>query len=103
MDGIHHNPEDAIKVAKNADARIEFNRPIRQAPEPEPTIDTMRVVSTKDGWALMVEDVKEPAWVVSTKRKAVRAARAAADHHDAKLVVQTTDGRVSKTYDYRMS
>jgi len=45
--------------------------------------------------------VGTPAWTVSTKAKAVRAARRLASDMSVKLVVCRRDGRPHKTYDYR--
>lgn len=70
------------------------------APEPPPAIDTLRVVPHDKGWALRVDDLSEPAWVVSTKKRAVTVARQAARFHEATLQVLTRAGKVQKTYDF---
>lgn len=51
------------------------------------TIDELRIVRHPRGWALMVDDIDEPAWVIANKDRAVEWARDAADHHEAKLEV----------------
>lgn len=68
--------------------------------EPPPEIDTMVVKAHDDGWALKVDNVDEPAWVVSTKKQAVKAAKKAAQFHEATLRVLTKAGKVQKTMDF---
>jgi len=68
------------------------------APE---SIEHLLVCATDDGWSLMVDDLDKPAWTVSTKAKAVAAARELAEELSVKLDVQTRAGRVHKSYDYR--
>lgn len=65
-----------------------------------PSIDTMAVKPHDDGWALKVDDLKEPAWVVSTKKRAVQAAKDAARFHEATLRVFTQSGKLQKEFDY---
>jgi len=70
------------------------------AADPAPAIDTMRIEPHDDGWALRVDDLSEPAWIVTTKKRAVAAARRAARFHEATLKVLTRAGKVQKTYDF---
>lgn len=67
------------------------------------SLDSLRVVNHPEGWALMVEDIKVPAWVVSTRAKAVRAAHRAARDLRAKLTVHGPKGLVIETIDCRAS
>ncbi|TNE87950.1 MAG: DUF2188 domain-containing protein [Deltaproteobacteria bacterium] len=69
-------------------------------PQEPPTIEAMRVVPHEDGWALEVDDIDEPAWVVSTKKTAVASAKENARFHHAVLSVHTKDGQVQRTFDY---
>jgi uncharacterized protein YggE len=69
---------------------------------PEPTdIDQLVVRYSGQGWALMVEDLATPAWTVSTKAKAVEAAKEIAEDCEALLVVETQNGKPQKRFDYR--
>lgn len=45
------------------------------------------------GWALFVDDVPMPAWTVTRRQHALRAAREVAHHHDARLWIHHPDGR----------
>lgn len=65
-----------------------------------PSIDTMTVQPHSDGWALKIDNLKEPAWVVSTKKRAVKAAKDAAKFHEATLRVLTQQGKLHKEFDY---
>lgn len=69
-----------------------------------PSADIRRLVvrSTDAGWALMVDDLSVPAWTVSTKKKAVTAARDAAEDFGCRLVIERADGSVQKRADYAM-
>lgn len=53
-----------------------------------------------DGWMLRVDGIPEPAWVVSTKRKAVEAAKDAARYHGSSLSVFSKTGTVQERFDY---
>lgn len=95
--------EDIISwFARSANARLSLTRPYRRrapAPQRRPSprpIERMDVQPHERGWALIVDDVREPAWVVTTKKKAVAAARACARYHEAALFVHTRTGRVSE-------
>lgn len=56
----------------------------------------MAVVPHADGWALMVGKVQEPAWVVSSKNKAVAAAKGAAEDHAAVLRIHDRHGDIQR-------
>ncbi len=113
-------------VKRSAEARIPSTRPIRikrgrPAVQPPPArkrlvdkartravktsravvpehlrFHQMAVVPHADGWALMVEDVDEPAWVVSTKKKAIAAAKGAAKDHAAVLRIHKRSGALQR-------
>jgi hypothetical protein len=70
-------------------------------PAEPPPIAAMTVGPRGRGWALTVDDLPEPAWVVGTRKAAVAAARDAARFHRAELRVLTRTGKVSKIYDHR--
>lgn len=78
--------------------------PAREAAEPAPsappTPDTLKVRKRKDGWALMVDDLEVPAWIVSTKRRAVDWAEDAARHHACTLQVFKADGTLQAEHQY---
>jgi len=61
-----------------------------------PTPTAMEVRPHDDGWMLQIPGIKEPAWVVSTKAKAVAAAKDAASYHGATLSVFTKAGKLQK-------
>lgn len=84
--------------ARRAVAKPEITDDV--VPDSPTTYELMRVVSVDDGWALMVDDVDEPAWVVSTKKKAVKAAKGAAQDLGTELVIHTAAGKVQKRFDY---
>ena len=97
------NLEDIISwFARSRRARLSLTRPYRrQSHGPQrrpgpPPIERMDVQPHDRGWALVIDDVGEPAWVVSTKKKALIAAKACARYHDAALFVHTRTGRVSE-------
>lgn len=70
----------------------------RPQPAPKlPSIDRMAVHPHPDGWALLVDDIDEPAWVVPTKKQAVAAASDAASFHCCPLDVHRKDGRKQRT------
>jgi hypothetical protein len=48
----------------------------------------------------MVDGVDEPAWIVSTKNRAVNAAKDAAAFHKAVLRVLTRTGKVQRVHDF---
>ncbi|MEZ4321942.1 MAG: hypothetical protein R3F61_31005 [Myxococcota bacterium] len=48
----------------------------------------------------MVDDLAEPAWTVSTKKKAVAAAVPTARELGARLVIETRTGGVQRTHDF---
>lgn len=58
----------------------------------------MTVRPRDGGWALLVDDVAEPAWIVRTRKAAVAAARDAARFHGAALRVLTRTGKVSQSF-----
>jgi hypothetical protein len=47
-----------------------------------------------EGWSLLVDDMAQPAWTVSTRSKAVAAARDAARMHHAQLIIEKRQARV---------
>jgi len=54
-----------------------------------PRIKRLTVRPTSDDrWSLLVDDLEEPAWVVTTRARAVEAAREAARDHRAQLVIE---------------
>jgi len=61
-----------------------------------PNVSAMEVRPHDDGWMLKIPGVSEPAWVVSTKAKAVSAAKDAASFHSAKLSIFTKGGKLQK-------
>ncbi len=70
--------------------------------EPEPTdIDRLVVRADSQGWSLVVEGLETPAWTVSTKAKAVEAAKEIAEDCEALLVIETRTGRPQQRIDYR--
>ena len=83
--------------------------PARRAPAPPrataretakpPRIRAMTVRPRDGGWALLVDDLAEPAWIVRTRKAAVAAARDAARFHGAALRVLTRSGKVSQSFD----
>lgn len=83
----------ATRAATPARPQASTNRP--------PAVDRLTMSPHPDGWALLVDDIETPAWVVSTKRTAVKSARRAARDLACQLVVQTRTGRVSRSFDYR--
>ena len=68
--------------------------------EPRDSIAYMTVMRHPEGWALMVEDIEEPAWVLSTKKKAVKAAREAAEELGTLLRVLTSKGKLQREISY---
>lgn len=74
--------------------------PKRPAAPPRPRIETMKVVSHPDGWALMIDDIDEPAWVLSNKRRCVESAKRAAADHGCVLRVFTRAGRKQREMDF---
>ncbi|MCB9673578.1 MAG: DUF2188 domain-containing protein [Alphaproteobacteria bacterium] len=60
----------------------------------------MTVRADDDGWSLVVDGLPEPAWTVSTKKKAVVAATAAAKDLAVPLVIETRAGDVQRTLDF---
>ena len=64
-------------------------------------IFTMTVRSVDEGWALFIEAMEDPAWTVSTKDRAIKAARSAAAYHNALLTVRHQDGLVQQIFDYQ--
>jgi len=66
-----------------------------------PPIQVMCVEPHADGWALMVDDIDEPAWVVPKKRKALDSAKDAARHHRCMLRVLTRGRKLHRAFDFR--
>jgi len=85
------------RASRQARRSVPMRPPEETAPAP---ISIMRVVSHPDGWALTVDDVEQPAWVVSKKATAVQSARSAAAFHACVLQVRTRAGRLQRTYDF---
>lgn len=81
-------------VEPTAEAKVEVGR------DEPPRIQMMKLVAHDDGWALKVDDIDEPAWVVPTKKTAVASAKENAMFHGALLKVHTKAGKVQKTFDF---
>jgi hypothetical protein len=86
-------------LTANHNARYRLST-IRPRPKVKRDIDKLRVVRRQDGWALLVDDIEEPAWVVSRKSRAVEAATDAARFHHATLIVTTRDGTEQRRTSY---
>ena len=52
------------------------------------------------GWTLRVDRLETPAWTVTTRERALRAARRDARYHHSHLTVHDRRGRVVRTYDF---
>lgn len=78
-------------------------RELTEAKRSVPSIDTLAVVSHAGGWALMVDDLEEPAWVVSKKSRAVENASQAARFHACVLQVRSGTGKLQKQLDFTAS
>ena len=68
---------------------------------PHPRITAMSVIAHADGWALRVDGLDEPAWVVPQKARALASATDAAREHRASLRVFSRAGRLQRTLDFR--
>lgn len=87
----------------DAESRITRSQPAAAKAtvvEPPPTPTMLAVRKHTDGWALLVDDLDEPAFVVSTKRKAVSWAQDAARHHTCTLRIFKADGDLQTEKDY---
>ncbi len=92
-----------VRLAKRRPVPRRLQRSVPAAAPPGPVdtaIRALEVVSRDGGWALMVDDVAEPAWVVSTKRRAVSNASDCAAFHGCLLRVRTKSGKVQRERDY---
>jgi len=58
----------------------------------------MVVRSSTGGWSLMVDQQTVPVWTVSTKKKAVTAAKRAAADLACELIVERQSGDVQRVY-----
>ena len=94
-----HRPVRPNAHTEGRPARVA--RPQREVRAVRPNIERMRVEKKTRGWALMVDDITEPAWVVSTKARAVAAAKDAAAFHECLLRVLTSGGGVQRVHDFR--
>lgn len=99
----HQNKQVRSKARPDTDKQAKKRTPQAKPVAVEakvPAIDVMKVVSADGGWALMVDGLDEPAWVVSTKAKAVESATNAATFHGCMLKIHTGSGKLQKELDF---
>ena len=63
-------------------------------------INTLKLKRSPRGWSLLVDELDEPAWTVTTRRKAIGAAVAAARDLRCRLVVERWDGSILAARSY---
>lgn len=91
--------EPARLVKKQASPAKKTRTPAPASPAVVPEhlrFHNMAVRPHPDGWALLVEEITEPAWVLSNKKKAVSAAKDAARDHAAVLRVHKRNGELQR-------
>lgn len=64
---------------------------------PVPPIQRMAVRPHPQGWALRVDGIEEPAWVLESRDRAVAAARSAAAFHGCPLDVYDRTDALTQT------
>ena len=101
-----------IKTAPTSDARLSMDRPPLRVRRPKMSrrqgtannetdsapFDQMVVRATSGGWSLLVDDHPVPVWTVSTKKRAVKGAKLAADDLNCKLIIERKSGTVQAVH-----